>query len=397
MNTPFAAAMRRASRETRAQNLAEATRLIQAALGGRAEADAATRDAHTRPRALARSTAEEAPANDAGRSRPTNGPLGEALRRFGPSKMTPDAFAGLPGATLAGAPARAKPPVPDGARFEARDFSCASGSRSYKLYVPASAPARPRGLIVMLHGCTQNPDDFARGTGMNEVAETRGFAVAYPGQTRSDNANGCWNWFEPKHQRRGAGEPAILAGLTEVIVAEFGIDPMQVFIAGLSAGGAMAAVMGEAYPELYAAIGIHSGLPTDAAKDVASAFAAMRGHGKAQHSSGQARYPGRTIVFQGSSDSTVHPSNAARIMDAATPHAASISTHRSAAAGSRRRGAAVTIVADQAGETVTELWMVEGAGHAWSGGRAGGSFVDPAGPDASLEMMRFFNRENSPA
>ncbi|WP_342633792.1 extracellular catalytic domain type 1 short-chain-length polyhydroxyalkanoate depolymerase [Hansschlegelia zhihuaiae] len=309
--------------------------------------------------------------------------------------MTPDAFAGLPGMASVGAQARTRPSVPDGARFDARVFSCAAGSRSYKIYVPASASARPRGLIVMLHGCTQNPDDFARGTGMNEVAESNGFAVAYPGQTRSDNANGCWNWFEPKHQRRGAGEPAILAGLTEAIVAEFRIDPLRVFIAGLSAGGAMAAVMGETYPELYAAVGVHSGLPTNSAKDVPSAFAAMRGNGRAQSSTGRARYPGRTIVFQGSADSTVHPSNAARIMDAATPDAASIVTRRAAAGGSRRRGAAVTVVADQAGEIVAELWLVDGAGHAWSGGHAGGSFVDPAGPDASLEMMRFFGCETT--
>ena len=393
MNTTFAAAMRRASEETRAQNLSEATRLIQAALSGRPETASAI-DAATRPAALSSVTAAAVDPTDAGPSGPKVQPLGEAFHRFRANRTPPAALAGFRGMTPASAQMRTEPSVPAGARFDARVFSCAEGSRSYKLYVPSSEPARPRGLVVMLHGCTQNPDDFARGTGMNEVAERNGFAVAYPGQTRSDNANGCWNWFEPKHQRRGAGEPAILAGLTEAIVSEFGIDPARVFIAGLSAGGAMAMVMAEMYPELFAAVGVHSGLPTNAAKDVASAFAAMRGNGKAQGSSRHARYPGRTIVFQGSADTTVHPSNASRIIDAATPETASISSHRTEA-GKSRRAATVTVVADQAGYTVAELWLVDSAGHAWSGGQPGGSFVDPAGPDASLQMMRFFSSETA--
>lgn len=389
MNTSFAAAMRRASQETRAQNLAEATKLIQAALAGRAGATAETSDAHERPPTSlfqARMSGDDKP----NISEPKRESLGETLRRLKARSATLNSLSGLPGGAGAGAKARVDLAIPDGARFESRHFSCAAGARGFRLYVPASAPARPRGLIVMLHGCTQDPDDFARGTGMNEAAERRGFAVAYPAQTRSDNANGCWNWFEPKHQRRGGGEPAILAGLTEAIVAEFGIDPQQVFIAGLSAGGAMAAVMGETYPELYAAIGVHSGLATNAANDMASAFAAMRGAGKGVRSANPTRYPGRTIVFQGGADSTVHPSNADRIIDAATPEAASISTRRIIAGGAQRRDVAVTVVADQAGETIAELWRVNGAGHAWSGGRAGGSFVDPIGPNASSEMMRFF-------
>ncbi|MFC3695659.1 PHB depolymerase family esterase [Chenggangzhangella methanolivorans] len=382
MNTAFAAAMRRASKETRAQNLVEATRLIQAVLAGRPEVAAAP-DAASGAKAIG--------ADDARWSQAAGLSLGDALRHFKGGLLTPDPFAKSSGAS--GSKTRGETSVPGGARFETRDFVCAAGARSYRLYIPASAPARPRGLIVMLHGCTQNPDDFARGTGMNDVAETRGFAVAYPGQTRSDNANGCWNWFEPKHQGRGAGEPAILAGLTQFIVAEFGIDPSQVFVAGLSAGGAMAAVLGETYPELYAAVGVHSGLPTHTAKDVASAFAAMGGGGKTRESQGAPRYPGRTIVFQGGADKTVHPSNATKILDAATPDAASISTRRVPAGEARHRPAAITTMADQAGDTIAELWLVEGAGHAWSGGKAGGSFVDPMGPDASLEMMRFFTRK----
>ena len=173
----------------------------------------------------------------------------------------------------------------------------------------------------MLHGCTQSPDDFAVGTRMNAIAEAHGLLVAYPAQTTIDNAGSCWNWFRPGDQRRDIGEPAIIAEITRALVAEFDVDPLRVFVAGLSAGGAMAAVMGEAYPELYAAIGVHSGLPYGSASDVVSAFAAMRDEptevirclGWRQ----AVKLP--TIVFQGSADRTVHPSNAGRIMRQPAP------------------------------------------------------------------------------
>jgi poly(hydroxyalkanoate) depolymerase family esterase len=386
MNTQFAAAMRRASQQMRAQNLAEATRLIQEALKGRPDADF---DGRTRRADLPSSAATEEVADAAAPERRARMPLVETLRVLKQKRMSQDAFAGLPGMASAAWRGRAAPPVPEGARFETRDFSCEAGSRSFRLYVPASAARQPRGLVVMLHGCTQDPDDFALGTGMNEVAEARGFAVAYPGQTRSDNASSCWNWFDPKDQRRGAGEPAIISGLTRQIVAEFEIDPSRIFIAGLSAGGAMAAVMIETYPELYAAAGVHSGLPTGAASDVASAFAAMRRQHGATRPKGGARRATRTIVFHGGADNTVHPSNGERILDAATPAAATIVTRRAAGA-SGRRSSTIRIVSDPAGETVAEHWLVDGAGHAWSGGRCGGTYVDPTGPDASAEMMRFF-------
>lgn len=376
MNTEFAAAMRRASQQTRAQNLAEATRLIQEALNGGP--------------AAAGSGARSGPDDVENPARPRR-PLAETLNAL--RRGRPDAFAGLPG-MAPGRPSRAAPASPAGARFEARAFACAAGARSYKLYVPASAPERPRGLVVMLHGCTQDSDDFAAGSGMNAVAEARGFAVAYPQQTRSDNPSACWNWFERKDQRRGAGEPVIIAGLTEEVVAEFGIDRARVFVAGLSAGGAMAAVMGEAYPELYAAVGVHSGLPTHSASDVVSAFATMRGEGGSARPSGGGAP--RTIVFQGAADRTVHPSNAGRLLDAATPDAATISTTQ-VAPRDGRRGYALTVVADPSGRTVAERWLVDGAGHAWSGGRPGGSYVDPSGPDASAEMMRFFLGEEAHA
>ncbi|WP_020179357.1 PHB depolymerase family esterase [Methylopila sp. M107] len=385
MNAEFATAMRRASQEMRAQNLTEATRLIQQALNG-GGAGAASSD---RRDDLPSSTASGDTANGPQRAASTRLPLGETLKKLKLGGLSRDAFAGLPGMASSRLGAAAAPPVPDGARWESRGFTCAAGSRSYRLYVPASAPERPRGLIVMLHGCTQNPDDFAAGTAMNAAAERHGLAVAYPEQTRGHNPNACWNWFEPKDQRRDAGEPAILAGLTQEIVATFGIDPTAVFVAGLSAGGAMAAVMAQAYPEIYAAAGVHSGIATNVARDVASAFAAMRGDAGAGGPLSRTGRVTRTIVFQGGADRTVHPSNADRILDAATPAAASSSTKR-VAGESGGRGATVTVVADPSGETLAERWLVDGAGHAWSGGRPGGSYVDPTGPDASAEMIRFF-------
>jgi poly(hydroxyalkanoate) depolymerase family esterase len=291
-----------------------------------------------------------------------------------------------------GARPRAKaPPLPEGAQFLTRSFTCAAGTRRYRLYVPASAPEGLNGLIVMLHGCKQSPEDFATGTKMNSIAEANRLLVAYPAQSGADNAASCWNWFRPADQRRDAGEPAILAGLTRHIAAEFDIRPGRIFAAGLSAGGAMAAVLGATYPDLFAAIGVHSGLPVGAANDVVSAFAAMRGDGgpaaAPPRGSGSAGGP-PTIVFHGSADRTVHPSNADRLVAAAKARTASATSH------SRRGGAGRpytrTLIEAADGAAAAELWMIDGAGHAWAGGHAAGSYTDPRGPDASAEMVRFF-------
>ena len=168
-------------------------------------------------------------------------------------------------------------PLPDGAKFLDLRYSCAAGARRYRLYIPSTAGDGLQGLIVMLHGCTQNPEDFAAGTGMNALAEEHRLLVVYPAQTGGDNSMSCWNWFRPGDQMRDTGEPAIIAGLTESLRDQYAVPKDRVFVAGLSAGGAMAAIMGETYPELYGAIGVHSGLAYGSANDVMSAFTAMRG------------------------------------------------------------------------------------------------------------------------
>jgi poly(hydroxyalkanoate) depolymerase family esterase len=248
--------------------------------------------------------------------------------------------------------------------------------------------------MVMLHGCKQDPDDFAAGTNMNAVAERYGVLVAYPGQPASANVSSCWNWFHPADQMRDAGEPAIIAGLTREIMSEFALHRDQVFVAGLSAGGAMAVVMGETYPDLYAGVGIHSGLAYGSANDVVSAFAAMRGEtGAAQRrqSTRTGSEPGiRTIVFQGSADAVVHPSNAERIIAAAGLQIAPGAIRRENGASAAGRGYIRTVITNSDGDPTLEYWLIADIGHAWSGGNPNGSYADPAGPDASTEMMRFF-------
>ena len=271
-----------------------------------------------------------------------------------------------------------------GEQFLAGSHTGAAGTRAYKLYVP---PGYRQGqslpLVLMLHGCSQDPDDFARGTGMNEAARAQGFFVLYPAQTQHANSSGCWNWFKHTHQRRGSGEPALLAGMTRQVMQQYGIDARRVYVAGLSAGGAMAAILGSCYPELFAAVGVHSGLPAGAASDLPSALAAMR--------SGAGDIPAPaldsppTIVFHGDRDATVHPRNGEQIAAARVGGAAAQREH-----GSQGRAYTRDIYRDAQGRPRAEHWLVHGAGHAWSGGRAGGSYTDPQGPDASAEMLRFF-------
>ncbi len=285
---------------------------------------------------------------------------------------------------------RAPIAVPDGAQFKEHVFANQAGSRAYKLYVPSGYSEQPLSLVVMLHGCTQSPDDFAAGTRMNDLAEEGTFLVAYPAQAQSANVSKCWNWFSAADQQRDQGEPSLLAGITRQVMRDFRVQPERVYIAGLSAGGAAAAIMGATYPDLYAAIGVHSGLACGAASDIPSAFAAMR-----QGRSDLARAPGRveravpTIVFHGDRDTTVNPVNGDQVIaqSKATADLRTTVTTGEASGGIRYT---CTVQADENGRSVLEQWVLHGAGHAWSGGSTAGSYTEPRGPDASREMMRFF-------
>jgi poly(hydroxyalkanoate) depolymerase family esterase len=277
-------------------------------------------------------------------------------------------------------------PPESGGCFLARTFSNASGMRPYKLYVPTGYHGQPVPLIVMLHGCTQSPDDFAAGTRMNRAAEAATCLVAYPGQTSRANAQRCWNWFNHKDQQRNTGEPSLIAGITQQVMRDYGVDPARAYVAGLSAGGAAAAIMGEAYPDLYAAIGVHSGLPCGAARDMQSAFAVMQRGGEGIDRPATRRIV-PAIVFHGDRDTTVNPRNG----DAVVAQAVSGTAPRTRVeAGQVRHAYTRTLFFDEAGRTVAEQWKVQGAGHAWFGGSPRGSYTDPRGPDATAEMLRFF-------
>ncbi len=349
MTPEFQRLMSEATRLMRSGSLDEATAAIQQALG---TAPAAGRNATTAPHRDADVIDVEA-------------------RVVGETTATPDT-----------AP-RARPDA-----FTTGHFRNDCGARDYKLYVPPGDLAKPP-LVVMLHGCTQDPDDFARGTRMNALAREHGFLALYPAQSQRANAQRCWNWFKHNHQGRGKGEPAILAGMVREVVATHGVDPARVYVAGLSAGGAMAAILGDAYPDLFAAVGVHSGLPTGSATDVQTAFAAMGGGAPPLRRGARQGPTPPTIVFHGDADTTVNAVNGERILAAAGVSARPDVRRASTPAGvaySRR------VYVDGQGAERAEHWTIHGAGHAWSGGDLAGSYTDPRGPDASAEMLRFFLR-----
>ncbi|HEV7914779.1 MAG TPA: PHB depolymerase family esterase, partial [Albitalea sp.] len=230
------------------------------------------------------------------------------------------------------------------------------------------------------------------------LAQRQGVVVLYPGQVQRANQMGCWNWFSAENQQRGRGEPSIIAEMTRHIVATQHIDPARVYIAGLSAGGAMAAVLAATYPELFAAVGIHSGLPHAAASDLPGALSAMRHGPAARHGTRPAdRVPVPTIVFHGDRDTTVHPVNGDEVIAQARWSSAAqqdddngngMTVNQGQVDGGR--GYTRTLHRNAQGRCDAEHWLVHGAGHAWAGGSASGSYTDPQGPDASGEMLRFF-------
>ncbi len=299
--------------------------------------------------------------------------------------------------------------APEG-EFVQRTFANAAGERSYWLYVPRGwHAARTRSMVVMLHGCRQSPEDMAAGTRMNELADEHCFIVVYPGQTTAAHALRCWNWYKPDNQRPDAGEPAIIAGITLQAAQAHAVDAQRIYVAGMSAGGSMAAVMGATYPDLYAAVGVHSGVPYRAACNVWSAVLTMK-TGRAAGPAWPAwpAWPAAepvavdppvetvpTIVFHGSDDEVVHPPNGVAVVRQARAHEVRHGRGRMRASVSQARmpegrGFTRTVYTDADGCPLLEHWLVHEAGHTWSGGSAQGSYTDTQGPDASREMIRFF-------
>jgi poly(hydroxyalkanoate) depolymerase family esterase len=327
------------------------------------------------------------------------------LQRGRPAPPAPGAPRRGLGATLeelaarlrTGGPRPDAPPVdlaPDGGIWCGGTFSGPGGRRDYRLYLPQRRGTDRLPVIVMLHGCTQTAEAFAAGTRMNHAAAGAGCIVLYPEQPPAANPNRCWNWFRPEDQRRETGEPALLAGLTRSIVAEHGGDPGRVYLAGLSAGGAAALVLAATWPDLYAAVGVHSGLAYGVARDLPTAQAAMRGG--APVAPAVPFVP--TIVLQGDADPTVHPDNARRIVEQAVA-AARTPLRRTVEAGRVVGGRSYERLSHlaAAGTPLVEAWTIHGGGHAWSGGLAGASYTDPSGPDAARAMLDFFHRHRRPA
>lgn len=384
--TMLTAPMRDALRLIRAGKVAEATKLITVSLGGNEDANPAPIDVEFEivdPRAT--------------EFRGEQSPVSELLLDSpNPQRESTAADSGRPSVARGGRPFARTPG--ESKRFEAGVYVHAAGSRTYKLWTPAAEVlARSRTpLIVMLHGCTQDADDFAIGTRMNELAARGGFHVLYPNQSASANFNRCWQWFRPEDQRRGSGEPAILADLTRGVVKEHAIDPARVFVAGLSAGAAMAVILGRTYPDVFAAVGSHSGLPYGCADNVPSAMAAMAGQARStrvrvKSSPNRVAEPRPGIAIHGDRDSTVVPANSDALV-AQWANAYADHGQRLGREVRTERGAECTRFATATGAVRIEQWTIPGAGHVWSGGDARGTHASAEGPDASQLMVDFFAR-----
>ncbi|CCE11771.1 putative esterase, PHB depolymerase [Bradyrhizobium sp. STM 3843] len=392
--------VREATRLTRAGQLVEATALLQRMLrGASAPAAPPASPARTTPARLEPPTIDAKATRLAERARqpepaaptqakPTQAKPAQAksahTRRRSRAGTADIASLGLRG-PIRRAPAM-RDIAPEGTQFVEGHFSNAAGHRSYKLFKPhrCQEPALP--LIVMLHGCTQSADDFAAGTRMNFLADAQNCFVVYPEQPRGANQAKCWNWFRSDDQQRDRGEPSLIAGITRQIMREYAIDPKRVYVCGLSAGGAAAAVMAATYPDLYAAVGVHSGLACGAARDLPSALIAMRQGGGSDLTAAKSAVP--TIIFHGDRDTTVHPDNGDRIFAQSTGATRGKTSIRGRAPGGHAYTR--TMLADPSGQVTSEHWTIHGAGHAWSGGSPAGSYTDPKGPDATREMLRFF-------
>ncbi|MGP4951121.1 extracellular catalytic domain type 1 short-chain-length polyhydroxyalkanoate depolymerase [Psychrobacter sp. T6-1] len=300
----------------------------------------------------------------------------------------------------AGATTHSEPPIAENAKFIKGVFTSSQGNHNYRLYIPSNYDeALTQGsklpLVVMLHGCTQSPEDFATGTRMNELAETHQSLVLYPSQPASANLNRCWNWFNKSDQQRDQGEPAWLSALTESITKEYAVDAGRVYVAGLSAGAAMAVIMAQTYPDLYAAVGVHSGLAYQSASNMPSAMMAMRkGADAAITESNTSTNYVPMIVFHGDQDHTVSVRNGGQVFEQAKQRLqaqkSNLQTQQQQKSSEQGTRSTQIQICDDKGLSLLEYWKIHGASHSWAGGSHAGSYTDPNGPDASKEMMRFF-------
>ena len=399
--------MLEATRLTREGRLNQATALLQRVLrsrtGSEAPPDTASKTPQSTDPAGGLETTDQAPSNESLRARIDAGLRPQDQGAPDTQPRTPAATSGLLERIRSGLGPlveRLKPSArdiaPSSGQFLAGSYTNHAGVLGYKLYVPGSYHGQALPLVVMLHGCTQTADDFAAGTRMNVIAEERGCFVVYPEQAVVAHPARCWNWFRRSDQRRDEGEPSLIAGVTQRVMQDYRVDSRRVYVAGLSAGAAAAAILGVSYPDLYAAIGVHSGLAYGAASDLPSAVAAMRqgeitapwrDRGRLESDREARIVP--TIVFHGDQDSTVHPRNSAHVIaywaNASTLRA---SVHRGRVPGGHAYSR--TVYQNATGKPVLEQWDIHGGGHAWSGGSEAGTFTDPRGPDASREMIRFF-------
>lgn len=373
--------------------LAQATQAIQDALRGRSSTPAAPASTPTPAAPAQRSRLPSA------RWQRTDNGVQDAVVREPAARPAQ----GQPATPTAAPQARSPHAEPPGS-FTRVALQHGGAEHHYWLSVPPGAAAgTPMPLLLMLHGCTQNPQDFATGTGMNAAAAPANALVLYPAQPASANPNGCWNWFDTAHQERGQGEPAVLLAMLHDVMARHPVDARRVYAAGLSAGGAMAALLGREYPDVFAAIGVHSGLRAGAAHSMMAALSAMKTGAKtggrrqrAARPAGSASTAGPApalIVFHGDADGTVNAKNGQQLvqaaLDALQGDASAVQQH--SRQGQSAAGQPYTQTVYRAGgAVVAEHWLLHGAGHAWSGGQPGGSHTDARGVDATQEMLRFF-------
>ncbi len=296
--------------------------------------------------------------------------------------------------------------LPPGIRsplIETTGFGTNPGELRMFSFVPESLQASPA-LVVVLHGCGQNAAGYDFGAGWSTIAKHYGFALLMPQQQTSNNANGCFNWFNPEDSRRGRGEACSIRQMIARMVSQYRIDKHRIFVTGLSAGGAMTSVMLAAYPEVFAAGAIIAGLPYGVAKNVREALSGMfqsttrpaRELGDLVRKASNHRGPWpRVSVWHGSADRTVNPANADEIVKQW------LDVHKlpsSPMAEGSVNGYPRQVWWDADGETVVESYTITDMAHGTPLGIAEnderygmqGAFLIEAGISSSYHIASFF-------